>query len=205
MKKLKIQDVISVGIYTTIYFLVVSLGMLVLRFTIPAFNNILIPGVTALLAGIVYLLLLQRVPRFGAITIMGSVMGLFFFVSGHFPLSFLPNIVCALLADLIQYRTKISERPRTLLSYLVFSFGLTGPVLPLWFMKNAYVASLVARGKDAAYIESVFAPVTTVSFYLCIFSVIIGSVAGMYIGRKLFNKHFSKAKDSHYAPTTSKL
>ncbi|MBP1046098.1 MptD family putative ECF transporter S component [Enterococcus sp. BWM-S5] len=205
MKKLKIQDVISVGIYTTIYFLIVFLCMMGLRFTIPAFNSILIPGVTALFAGIVYLLMLNRVPRFGAITIMGSVMGLFFLVSGHFPLSFVPNIICAVLADLIQYKTAINKKLRTYLSYIVFSYGLTGPVLPLWFMKNAYVDSLVARGKDAAYIESVFAPVTTFSFYLCIFSVIIGGIAGMMLGRTLYNKHFSKVEDRSYDSTASEF
>jgi len=198
MKKLKIQDFISVGIYTAIYFLVVTIAMVILRFTIPAFNSVLIPSATALFAGIVYLLVLHRIPRFGAITIMGSVMGLFFLVSGHFPLSFLPNIVCAVAADWIQYRTKLSEKIRTLLSYTVFSFGLMGPVLPLWFMKNAYVDSLVARGKDTVYIDKVFAPITTTTFYVCVFSVILCSIVGLLIGQKIYEKHFDKTKGKKY-------
>ncbi|MBM7687690.1 ABC transporter permease [Enterococcus ureilyticus] len=198
MKKLKIQDFISVGIYTAIYFLVVTIAMVILRFTIPAFNSVLIPSATALFAGIVYLLVLHRIPRFGAITIMGSVMGLFFLVSGHFPLSFLPNIVCAVAADWIQYRTKLSEKIRTLLSYTVFSFGLMGPVLPLWFMKNAYVDSLVARGKDTVYIDKVFAPITTTTFYVCVVSVILCSIVGLLIGQKIYEKHFDKTKGKNY-------
>ncbi len=198
MKKLKIQDFISIGIYTAIYFLVVTIAMLILRFTIPAFNSILIPSATALFAGIVYLLVIHRIPRFGAITIMGSVMGLFFLVSGHFPLSFLPNILCAILADWIQYHTKLSKKIRTMLSYTVFSFGLMGPVLPLWFMKNAYVDSLVARGKDAIYIDKVFAPITTTTFYVCVLAVIICSILGIMIGQKIYEKHFDKAKGKNY-------
>ncbi|MBO0446888.1 MptD family putative ECF transporter S component [Enterococcus ureilyticus] len=198
MKKLKIQDFISVGIYTAIYFLVVTIAMVILRFTIPAFNSVLIPSATALFAGIVYLLVLHRIPRFGAITIMGSVMGLFFLVSGHFPLSFLPNIVCAVAADWIQYRTKLSEKIRTLLSYTVFSFGLMGPVLPLWFMKNAYVDSLVARGKDTVYIDKVFAPITTTTFYVCVVSVILCSIVGLLIGQRIYEKHFDKTKGKNY-------
>lgn len=198
MKKLKIQDFISIGIYTAIYFLVVTIAMVILRFTIPAFNSVLIPSATALFAGIVYLLVIHRIPRFGAITIMGSVMGLFFLVSGHFPLSFLPNILCAVGADWIQYHTKISEKIRTLLSYTVFSFGLMGPVLPLWFMKNAYVDSLVARGKDAVYINKVFAPITTTTFYVCVASVIICSILGLWIGQKIYKKHFDKAKGKNH-------
>lgn len=203
MKQLKIQDYISIGIYTAIYFLVVVIAMLILRFTVPTFNSVLIPSLTALFAGIVYLLLINRIPRFGAITIMGTVMGLFFLVSGHFPLAFLPNIICALAADWIQYKTKLPARLKTVISYTVFSFGLMGPVLPLWFMKNAYVDSLVARGKDAVYIDKVFAPITTGTFYFCILAVILCSIVGFFIGERVYIKHFKKVKGSMYGKKIS--
>lgn len=79
MKKLKVQDLIAVGIYTAIYFLLMSVCLLILRFVIPGFHNLFIPAVTALFSGIIYLILLNKVPKFGAITIMGTVVGLFFF------------------------------------------------------------------------------------------------------------------------------
>ncbi|MFD1899524.1 MptD family putative ECF transporter S component [Enterococcus termitis] len=205
MKKLKIQDFISIGIYTAIYFLVVSITLGILTFTIPTFNNVLIPSATALFAGIIYLLVIHRIPRFGAITIMGSVMGLFFLISGHFPLSFLPNVLCAIGADLIQYKTRLPEKIRTMISYTVFSFGLMGPVLPLWFMKNAYVDALIARGKDAVYIDKVFTPITTGTFYFCTAAVIICSIIGITIGQKLYAKHFDKAKGKNYEQSIRKV
>ncbi|MGY3778764.1 MptD family putative ECF transporter S component [Isobaculum melis] len=194
MKKLKIQDYILIGIYTAIYFLVVCIAMILLQFTIPGYSSIFIPALTALFAGIVYLLVVNRIPRFGAITIMGSVMGIFFLISGHFPLSFLPNIICAVLADLLQNKTAISMKLRTSVSYIIFSFGLIGPVLPLWFMKNAYIDSLVARGKDTAYIDGVFAHITTGSFIASFLAIIMFSMVGIMIGQKLYLKHFSKVK-----------
>ena len=48
----------------------------------------------------------------------------------------------------------------------MFCYGLTGPILPLWFMKDAYVASLQARGKDSSYIDGVFAHVNTGTFFI---------------------------------------
>lgn len=203
--KLKIQDFISVGIYTAIYFVMIVIGMTILRFTIPTFNSILIPSMVALISGIVYLLLVQRVPRFGAITIMGTVMGIFFLVSGHFPLSFIPNIVCGLLADVIQYHTKLAQKIRTTVSYTVFSFGLMGPVLPLWFMKNAYVKSLVERGKDEAYINDVFAPITTTTFIVSTLLTIVCSVVGIWIGQKIYAKHFDKVKVNQYDENPSNV
>ena len=54
---------------------------------------------------------------------------------------------------------KYRSKKLLLASYVVFSYGLTGPILPLWFMKSAYIANLTARGKDAAYIDTLFAPI----------------------------------------------
>ena len=68
-------------------------------------GNIVLPALAALISGSVYMLLAAKLQKFGGITIMGLVMGLFFFVSGHFVLSFAANIVCGLLADLIAART----------------------------------------------------------------------------------------------------
>lgn len=190
MKKLKVQDLIAVGIYTAIYFLLMSICLLVLRFVVPGFHNLFIPAVTALFSGVIYLLLLNKVPRFGAITIMGSVVGLFFLISGHFPLAFLPNILCALVADTIQYKSNWKENIKTTISYTVFSLGLMGPILPLWFMKNAYIESLVARGKDQSYIADVFAHTSVGMFITCALAVLIASVVGIAIGSRLYQKHF---------------
>ena len=196
MKKLKVQDLIAVGIYTAIYFLLMSVCLLILRFVIPGFHNLFIPAVTALFSGIIYLILLNKVPKFGAITIMGTVVGLFFDFR-TFSIGLLPNMICALAADLIQYKTKLKGNVRVLASYIVFSFGLMGPILPLWFMKNAYIDSLVARGKDETYIAGVFAHTSNLMLGLCALAVLIGAVAGLGIGSRLMEKHFQPTIQSH--------
>ena len=121
--KLMIQDLISIGVFTAIYFVLVTIA----TFATSA-----------------------------SITIMGLVMSIFLFSSGHFILSFVTNIVFAIIADLIGYISKYKNKAMILLSYIVFSYGLMGPVLPIWFLKDQYVSNLVARGKDAVYIERLF-------------------------------------------------
>ena len=95
--KLTVPDLISVGVFTALYFVLVT----VVTFTcalLPGVGNIVLPALAALISGSVYMLLAAKLQKFGGITIMGLVMGLFFFVSGHFVLSFAANIVCGLLA-----------------------------------------------------------------------------------------------------------
>ena len=150
---------------------------------LPGVGNILLPAVAALISGSVYMLLAAKLQKFGGISIMGLVMGLFFFVSGHFVLSFAANIVCGV------YRSK----KVLLASYVIFSYGLTGPILPLWFMKDAYIANLTARGKDAAYIDTLFAPINNGSFVAAIAAILVCAVLGGLFGQRMMKKHFEKA------------
>ena len=154
--KLMIQDLISIGVFTAIYFVLVTIATFAISAIIPGLSYVLIPAVSALISGCVYILLVVKIQKFGAITIMGLVMSIFFFSSGHFILSFVTNIVFAIIADLIGYISKYKNKAMILLSYIVFSYGLMGPVLPIWFLKDQYVSNLVARGKDAVYIERLF-------------------------------------------------
>lgn len=191
--KLTIPDLISIGVFTALYFVLVAVATFATGAIIPGFSYVLLPAVSALISGAVYMLLAAKVQKFGALTIMGIVMGLFFFSSGHFILSFAANVVCGIIADLIALGSRYKKKFVLLLSYIVFSYGLTGPVLPLWFMKDKYVDNLVERGKDAAYIDGVFANINTGTFWVCIVTILICAVIGGLFGQKMIKKHFEKA------------
>lgn len=190
--KLTVPDLISVGVFTALYFVLVTVATFTCAL-LPGVGNIVLPALAALISGSVYMLLAAKLQKFGGITIMGLVMGLFFFVSGHFLLSFAANIVCGLLADLIVARGKFRSEKLLLVSYVVFSYGLTGPILPLWFMKDAYIANLTARGKDAAYIDTLFAPINNGSFVAAMAAILVCAVLGGLFGQRMMKKHFEKA------------
>ncbi|WP_455718466.1 MptD family putative ECF transporter S component [Anaerosporobacter sp.] len=160
---------------------------------LPGLSYVLLPAVSALISGSVYMLMVAKVQKFGGITVMGVVMGMFFFTSGHFVLTFAANMVCGLIADFIAYSCNYKKKSIVLLSYIIFSYGLTGPVLPMWFMKDKYVASLVERGKDAAYIEGVFQYISNTTFIVCIVAIFICAFIGGVFGQKMIKKHFVKA------------
>lgn len=192
MKKLTIPDLISIGVFTAVYFVLVTIATFTCAL-LPGVGNLLLPALSALISGSVYMLMVAKVQKPGAITIMSLVMGLFFFVSGHFILSFVSDIVCGLLAELIAWSGKYRNRKGILASYVLFSYGLTGPILPLWFMKDAYIASLNARSKDAAYINTLFSAISSGSFFLCMILILICALIGGIFGQKMMKKHFEKA------------
>lgn len=189
--KLNVSDLINIGVFTAIYFVLVTIATFVSAIILPGFSNVFLPGLSALISGCVFMLMVAKVPHFGGITIMGTVMGLFLFVSGHFAVSLVIGIVCSVVADFIACFKRNTKS--ILASYVVFSYGLTGPVLPLWLMKDAYIASLVAKGKDSTYIDGVFAHINTTTLIICILATLVLAIIGGLFGQKMMNKHFKKA------------
>lgn len=192
-QKLSISDLISIGVFTALYFVLVTIATFASAALLPGFSNIFLPGISALISGCVFMLMVARSPRFGGITVMGTVVGLFLFVSGHFAFSLIVALVCSVAADLIAGAGHYKSKKGLLAGYVVFSFGLTGPVLPLWLMRDAYIASLEARGKDTAYIDGVFAHINTTTFWICIAATLVLAVLGGLFGQRMLKKHFVKA------------
>ena len=145
-KKLTIPDLISVGVFTAIYFVLVTIATFSCAL-LPGVGNILLPAVAALISGSVYMLLAAKLQKFGGISIMGLVMGLFFFMSGHFVLSFAANIVCGVLADWVasrrQYRSKKVLLANVLYELIsAYKSAANVSVLFVWLYAAAYVLHL---------------------------------------------------------------
>ncbi len=65
-------------------------------------------------------------------------------------------------------------------------------ILPLWFMKDAYVASLQARGKDWSYIDGVFRTCQYRHVFHCHDSGTVCALLGGWFGQRMLKKHFAK-------------
>lgn len=191
--KLTVPDLISIGVFTALYFVLVTIATFASVAIFPGFNNVVLPAFCALISGCVYTLLVVKLQKFGGISVMGIVMGLFFIISGHFIISFAANIVMGIVADCVAKVGKYKSKKWIILSYVLFSYGLFGPVIPMWFMKDAYVANLVARGKDAVYIAELFANINMVTFVLAVVATLICALVGGWFGMKMIKKHFVKA------------
>ena len=191
--KLTVPDLISIGVFTALYFVLVTIATFGSAAIAPGFNNVILPAVCALISGCVYMLLAAKLQKFGGISVMGIVMGLFFMTSGHFIISFAANIVMGIVADFVAKAGNYKSKKGLLASYVLFSYGLFGPVLPMWFMKDAYVANLEARGKDAAYIADLFANINMGTFVIAVVLTLVCALVGGWFGQKMVKKHFVKA------------
>ena len=84
-----------------LYFICLAIAVAIDLIFFKAKNMYHTPAMVAILAGWVYLGLIRKTKQFGAITCLGIFMSVFFFASGHFVLTFLPNLLAGLIADFI--------------------------------------------------------------------------------------------------------
>src|SRR5699024_8658085 len=192
-KKIQIKDLVAIGVYTALYFIMVAISALLVVFIIPGYSYVFIPVISALLSGSIFMLMVAKVPRFGAITIMGSIMGVFFFIMGRFPGALFICIAIALIADGVAYLMHYKNKKGLLLSYLIFSFSTIGPVIPMFIFPSLYISKLVEVGHDASYIEGVFSSISQNTFFILIIGIVIAAVVGGVFGQKMMNKHFKRA------------
>lgn len=190
MFKLKIKDLITIGIYSALYFITTAIGVLIGAIVFRSINMVYAPALSALLSGVVYFLLIKNTKKFGAISIVGVVIGTFFFFSGHFALSFIPSCLFALIADLVAKTKKYESKLVNLISYVIFSYGNFGPIMLMWIAKEAYIARLIEKGKDLTYINKVIIPFEIKTVTFLVFVVMVCAVIGGLFGQHLVNKHF---------------
>ena len=191
--KLNVRDLINIGVFTVIYIvLFFSIGMLGLFG--PWVMLVSMP-VSAILCGIVLVLLMARVPKFGTLTIVGVMTGLVM-SSGH---SFwvLPLAICSgIAADLINcggdMKNPSFSPKRAPLAYMVFELWIVAPMLPMLYEREDYLA-MVAKGYGAQYAEqmgALFSPAVIIG--MDIVALALCYVGGV-LGVRVLHKHFAPA------------
>lgn len=187
--KLQAKDLINVGIFTAIYFVVFfACGMLGY---IPVFL-LLLPLICPLVSGIPFMLYLTKVKHFGMITITGLICGALMLVTGMSWQPIVSGIVFGILADLILKWGNYQSSKKTILAYTVFSIWLMGMMFPLYFARDSYFAALVpAYGQEYADALMSYTPVW--SFYVLTALAALGGFLGALLGKAVLKKHFKKA------------
>jgi energy-coupling factor transport system substrate-specific component len=187
-EKLKGRDLINVGIYSAIYFVIV------LAVAMLGYIPILMPMlcvIAPILAGIPFMLFLTKVKKFGMILIMSLLMGILMFLTGMGYYSIIVGLVTGILAELIYRSGEYKSASKAVLAYGVFSIWMWGNFLPLFFSPTEYFSTRQEYGQE--YVDTLtsllpawMCPVLLAITFAC------GIVGGL-IGRAALKKHFTKA------------
>jgi energy-coupling factor transport system substrate-specific component len=184
------KDLINVGIFTTIY-IVVIFALAMLGY-IPVFIpllSVLVP----LIGGIPFMLFLTKVKQFGMMLIMAILVGLFFLIGGMGIYTLPIGVVSTLIAEFILKSGGYESAGKAILAYGLFSIGIFGNFLPIYIARDAYYDRLAAGNYGAGYADTLMrfmpdwsAPV----LFVCCF---VFGLLGALLGRAVLKKHFERA------------
>lgn len=183
------KDLINIGIFTAIYFVVVF-AVACLGF-IPILMAA-ICGIIPLIAGIPYMLFLTRARKFGMITILGLLTGIIMFITGMGYFSIATGLICGLIADLIWKSGGYASASRAVLSHGVFSCWIIGNFLPFLITADTYLPAVRAQYGDA-YVDELMTYLQPEMYPVLLIACFVTGVIGGFIGRAILKKHFERA------------
>ena len=189
-KKFEVKDLITVGIFTALYFAVIF-AVACLGF-IPIFM-VFVPRIGPIIAGIPLMLYYSKIKHFGMITITSVIIGILMFIVGHpYPI-FIFCIGSGLLTELVLKSGKYKSINACVLGSATFSCWLLGMVIAFFFgFREDYFASIV-DGYGQEYVTSMMKYTPTWVFYTMVAMCLVGGAIGGLLGSKVLKKHFRKA------------
>ena len=190
-RKLTGKDVIAIGIYSAIYF-VMNFAAMITGF-IPLFW-ILLAGTAAILTSIPFLLMAVKVPKPGAVLIMGFITAFLSFITGQFTvLILITMLIACVLSETYRYITKYALKFRNLVvAFILFSYGMVGSPLALFVYRESFLAQ-ISETMSRKYVVAISSYITTPMLILLLVSPIVGGLLGALIAKRMFKKHFEKA------------
>lgn len=186
--KLKGKDLINIGIYAAIYCVIMTcISML-------GYIPIMMPLLAVfcpLVGGIPMMLFYTKTKKFGMITIMSVIIGIYLWVTGMgiYPAIF--GVVFGFLADLVAKSGGYQSFAKTVLSYGVMCLMIFGNYLPLFIDREGYFASREKFGQE--YVDALGNIMQPWTAPVIIIASFVFGVLGALLGKALLKKHFVKA------------
>ncbi len=188
--KLSVKDLINVGLFSVIYFIMFTISGILGYIPICV---VILPLIAGILGGIPFVLFTIKEQKFGAVTLMGVIAGLFTFLVGQTWLSVVFGLVFGLLADLIMRSGQYKSWTKNMLGYSVFTLWTVGTMLPMWIMRETFFAGYRENGGTDTYINAVMKLTPNYMILVVIVLALVGGMLGACLGRSVLKKHFEKA------------
>lgn len=187
--KLTGKDLINVGIYSAIYFVIVFL--IAMLGMVPILYPMLVVF-CPIIGGIPFMLFLTKVKKPGMIFIMSILMGVLMLISGMGIYPLIVSVFSGLLSEVIYRKGNYSSAKMAVLTNGTFSLWVWACFLLLFLNRDSYMASR-AESVGQEYVDALnkltpgwLCPVLLIVCFIC------GIIGGL-IGKKMMHKHFEKA------------
>lgn len=148
-EKLETRDFISVGIFSLIYAVVAFVVGGVAQMTPVTFP--FMPMIVALFTGTVFMLYVAKIPKRGALSILGVIAAILLFVTGMFWMMSAFFLVFGIVADGICASGGFRSFRKNLAAYCVMALAPLGAYVPMVVMPEQFDAFMRSKGDVASF------------------------------------------------------
>ena len=185
------RDLVTIGIFSALFLVFALVGGI---FFAP--NPVLtfyMPVGSALLCGPVYLLMLAKVKKRFAASILGALLCVVWFATGMHWAMAVGYLAMGVCADLVAGAGKYRSRALNSLSYILLSLGGTGSYLVFFANPDGWARTMLGNGTEQSYIDSMRAAGTIWILIAMLAGTVIAAAVSAFVGCKMLKKQFERA------------
>ena len=190
-KSLTVKDLVTIGIFSALFLVFALVGGI---FFAP--NPVLtfyMPVGSALLCGPVYLLMLAKVRKRWAASILGAILCVVWFVTGMHWAMALGYLVMGLVADLTAGAGGYMSRKLDSLSYILLSLGGTASYLVFFADPDGWAKTMLGNGTEQSYIDTMRSAGSAWIMVVMLAGTILAAAVSALVGCRMLKKQFEKA------------
>lgn len=186
--KLKIKDLVTIGVFTVIYFVfmfgVGMIGVIPILFLIY-------PTILGIVTGTIIMLFMVKVQKPWSLFILGMLSPLIMFLLGHTYVLVLHALVVMFIAEMIRRVGNYKSLKFNMIAFAVFNTWICGSLMQMLWAREKYIELSMMMGKE--YVDAMISLITYPHMALVYAGALVGGLVGAYIGKNLLRKHFTKA------------
>ena len=191
--KLEGKDFIIVGIFGLLFAITQVIAGFATAITAVAF--LFFAVLAAFPCGIIFMYVVAKVPKRGAISMIMLLSALLFFLIGTY--GFWTPLFAAIGGIISDFIGGTGRYKRFWRNAIAFAVALTsiwfGFMQPMIFTTEQYIKNALESGVTLNQIQPMIDYISGNGFFIALIATIIAGVLGALLGRRVLRKHFEKA------------
>ena len=189
-EKLRIKDLVTIGVFTVIYFVLFFVAGMV---GIIPILYLAYPTLAGLITGIVVMLFMAKVQKPWGLFLLGLICSLIVIAMGNTYIIVIHAVISMVIAELLRKKGEYRSFKYNMLSFAIFNTWICGFLMQILLAKDKVIELAETRGMGHDYIMKLITLLNFRSMILVYIGAIVGGILGAYIGKVFLKKHFEKA------------
>lgn len=190
-KGLGVKDLVTVGIFSALFLVFALVGGI--SFAPNPVLTFYMPVGSALLCGPVYLLMLAKVKKRWAVSILGAILCIVWFVTGMHWAMALGYLVMGVAADFVAGAGEYKSKMMNSVSYIVISLGGTASYLVFFANPDGWAKTMLGNGTEQSYIDTMRETGSVWIMLVMLVGTVLAAAVSAFVGCKMLRNKFEKS------------